>query len=161
MFIENDAEVLPDDIVHIGVGDMKKRRRLFNRFKAQIPNRGVQWMGHTWEGPDCTIGENVLINTGVKIEHDCRIGAHSIISPAAVLCGNVTIGEGSFIGAGAIIVQGVTLEPESYVRAGTLVVGPNDMRVPQRVVQRNGTMAVATRPRGTRGEWDPTVGAWR
>lgn len=157
----NDGDVLPDDEVHIGVGDMKRRRQLFRQFRHQIPDRGVQLMAMTWTGPDVRLGDNVLVNTGAQIDHDCNIGAHSIISPAAVLCGNVTIGEYSFIGAGAIIVQGVTLEPESYVRAGTLVVGPDDMRVPQRVVRRNGAMEIASRPRGTRAEWDEDNQVWR
>lgn len=137
--IENDDDVRPDDIVYLGVGDQKKRRALFKKFKNQIPNHGVQIMGNVWIGPDVKMGDNVLVNTGAQIDHDCSIGAHSIIAPGAILCGGVTLGENCFIGAGAIIVENVTLEPETFVPAGALVCGQSDMRMPQRVVCNGAT----------------------
>lgn len=132
---EDDDEVRPDDEVHIGVGDMKIRRRLFARFREQIPDRGVQLMTGVLIGPDCTLGNNVLVNTGAQINHDCAIGDHCIISPGAILCGGVALGEGCFVGAGAVIIEGVTLGPETFVPAGTLVVASGDFRKPQRDVR--------------------------
>lgn len=148
ILLESDADVQPDDQVYIGVGDMEKRRKLFAKFSAQIPNRGVQQMGNVWIGPDVSTGVNVLINTGAQIDHDCVIGDHCIIAPGAILCGGVSLGEACFIGAGTIILEGVELEPETFVSAGTLVVGPDDMRRPIRMVRLNGADQVDLRAEG-------------
>ncbi|MGI9503589.1 MAG: hypothetical protein ACR2RE_11100, partial [Geminicoccaceae bacterium] len=153
--IENDDEVRSSDQVYIGIGDQKKRRLLFEKFRDQIPNRGVQIMGNTWIGPDVRIGNNVLVNTGAQIDHDCSIEAHCVIAPGAILCGAVTLGEGCFIGAGAIIVQEVTLEPDTFVPAGTLVVGSDDFRKPIRMVRDRGADQVDLRQEGA----DLLVGA--
>ena len=67
ILLENDDDVRPDDQVYIGVGDLETRRRLFEKFSAQIPYRGVQQMGNTWVGPDVQTGVNVLINTGAPL----------------------------------------------------------------------------------------------
>ncbi|MGI9504528.1 MAG: hypothetical protein ACR2RE_15900 [Geminicoccaceae bacterium] len=145
---DNDDDVCSGDEVHIGVGDIAIRRRLYSKFKAQIPDRGRQIMAGVHVGPDVMLGENVLVNTGAQIDHDCVIGDHCIISPGAILCGTVTLGEGCFIGAGAIIVQEVTLEPDTFVPAGTLVVGPDDFRKPLRMVRDRGADQVDLRQEG-------------
>ena len=134
----------------IGVGDVGTRRVLYETFQSRIISvwapdvkvsmyvggmRGTQYMRGVIIERSARIERNVLVNTGAQIDHDCTIGDHCVISPGAILCGNVTLGEACFIGAGAIIVQGVTLEPETFVPAGTLVVGPDDFRVPSRVVR--------------------------
>lgn len=157
LLTSNDADVLPDDEVHIGIGAIPVRRRLYGKFKAQIPNRGVQWMGNTWEGPNCVLGENLLFNTGVQIDHDCRVANHCVIAPGAILCGNVTLGEACLIGAGAIILQGVELEPKTFIPAASFVVGPDDIRAPIRNVRNDGT---APPSRGTHGQWDNERKAW-
>ncbi len=154
LLTSNDADVLPDDVVHVGVGAINIRKRLYRKFKTQIPERGIQWMGHTWEGPDCTLGDNLLLNTGVKIDHDCNIGSHCVISPGVILCGGVTLGAETFIGAGTIIVQGVRLGPKTSIPAGALVAGPDDIRLPSRVVQNNGTVSPEARAPGLRQRWD-------
>ena len=122
------------DILHVGRGPIVRRRAQYEKFKLQIPNRGIQVMERVHIGPNCDIGGNVLVNTGAQIDHDCVIGDHCVISPGAILCGGVKLGEACFIGAGAIIVENVQLAPETFVPAGTLVVGPDDFRRPQRVV---------------------------
>lgn len=134
VFLENDDDVLPDDTVYIGVGDLETRIRLFERFRSQIPGRGVQFMANVHVGPNCAIGDNVLLNTGSQIDHDCIIGNHSIVSPGAILCGGVELGESCFIGAGSIIVEGVELENGTFVSAGSLVVKQNDIRRSLRLV---------------------------
>lgn len=148
--IESDDLVPVDAEVMIGVGDLARRRALFEKFAGRVigyqhnsaaiaPDvewgEGVQIMAGAIIQPGCVIGDNVLINTRASVDHDCRIGSHSHIAPGAVLCGNVTLGEGCFIGAGAVIVQGVTLEAGTFVPAGTLVVRHDDMRPAQRVVR--------------------------
>jgi sugar O-acyltransferase (sialic acid O-acetyltransferase NeuD family) len=149
LLIEDDALVEVGDTVVVGVGDMGKRRALFERFRGRVqsvwdrrvwlsdsvePGEGFQFMAGVIIQPNCVIGDNVLINTRASVDHDCRIGSHTHIAPGAILCGGVTLGEGCFIGAGAVIVQGVTLEAGTFVPAGTIVAGPDDFRMPQRVV---------------------------
>ncbi len=134
---------VPEDCrVVIGVGEHAKRRELFLKYRDRVAGvskhgdtapRGFQRMCGAIVQPGCSIGENVLVNTGAQIDHDCRIGNHCTISPGAILCGGVTLGEGCFVGAGAIIIQGVTLEPDTFVPAGALVVKANDFRLPQPV----------------------------
>lgn len=147
----DDDIVRVDDQVLIGIGtDISKRRELFERFRDRTLQHlalyrwthdsvHVGWGSQLEVGTiiqsDTDIGDNVLVNTGAQIDHDCKIGDHCVISPGAILCGNVTLGEACAIGAGAIIVQGVTLEPETVIPAGTLVAGPDDFRVPQRMVR--------------------------
>ena len=123
------------DQVMVGVGDIPTRRRLYEEFRGQIYNRGLQIMDGARVGANVTLGVNVLLNTGCQVDHDCVIGDHCVIAPGAILCGGVKLGEACFIGAGAIIVEGVELGPETFVQAGTLVAGPNDFRSPQRVVR--------------------------
>ena len=133
-YLDHDEIPHQNDIVYIGVGDIPTRKRLFKKYRSQIPNGGVQLMDNTHVGPNVRLGYNILVNTGAQIDHDCVIGDHCVISPGAILCGGVKLGEACFIGAGAIIVENVELAPETFVPAGTLVVGPDDFRRPQRVV---------------------------
>lgn len=132
--------------LYVGVGLPSQRRNIFNYYVSlgyQFPRFGTTELGYgvgtqlmpgSIAMPGCTIGKDVLINTGAQIDHDCVIGDHSVIAPGAILCGNVTLGEACHIGAGAIIVQGVKLAAGTFVPAGTLVCGPTDFRRPQRVV---------------------------
>lgn len=131
VLITNDDDVQPDDCVVIGVGDLHVRRRLFGRFREQVLSvdagrrfvdlsPGLQMMPGSIVMPNCTIGENVLINTGAQVDHDCNIGNHCHIAPGAILCGEVTVGEGCFIGAGAIVPEGETIPPGTFMKAGSV-----------------------------------------
>ena len=132
---ENNADVRPDDEVWIGVGDIATRKRLYGLFGHRLPDNGIQIMRGAVVYDSAKLGANVLVNTGAQIDHDCVIGDHCHIGPGAVLCGGVTLGEACFVGAGAIIVNGVDLADETFVPAGTLVCGPDDFRMPVRVVR--------------------------
>lgn len=135
VFVTDDERVEPGDLVYVGVGDIPTRRRLYARFMAQIPQRGVQYMQGAIVGANVTLGVNVLLNTGCQVDHDCVIGDHCIISPGAILCGGVKLGEACCIGAGAIILEGVELEAGTIIPAGTLVVGQDDFRKPVGLVR--------------------------
>ena len=128
--LTNDDDVLPDDIVHIGIGELKTRKRLYERFWRQIPDMGQQIMRGVIRDPSATLGKNVLINTGAQVDHDCVIGDHSILSPAAVLCGGVHLGPGCQIGPGAILLQGVRLDAGTKIPAGTVVIGSDNLCAP-------------------------------
>ncbi len=83
---------------------------------------GVQIMAGCVIQPDCTIGENTIINTRAGIDHDTRIGAHVHIAPGATLCGGVTIGDNAFIAAGATIIPEITVGESAIVGAGVALV---------------------------------------
>ena len=143
---DDDGEVLSDDVVIIGVGDIATRRHLYEKFDTQVgavcPKgmfavAGHQMMPRAFVAGSSVIGVNVLVNTGAQIDHDCVIGDHCVISPGAVLCGEVTLGEACFVGASATILEGGTLEPGTFVPAGTLVVGQDHFRKPVRMVRRD------------------------
>ncbi len=151
------VETMPDDatIVYVGAGDPVARARIWCEVGGSERVGGVrmgnclgrvgltsQIMPGAVVMPRAVIGDNVLINTGAQVDHDCIVGAHSHIAPGAILCGNVTLGERSMIGAGATIVQGVTLDAGTFIPAGTLVCGQDDLRRPQRVLQRHGASFV-------------------
>lgn len=71
--------------------------------------------------PKVQLGDNVIINTGVKIDHHSKIGHHSHVAPGAVICGDVKIGDMSFIGAGATIIHGITIGDNVIIGAGVTV----------------------------------------
>lgn len=80
---------------------------------------GVQIMAGAVIQPDCTIGQNTIINTCASVDHDCIIGANVHVAPGAILCGGVQVGAGAFIGAGAVVIQELEVGAEAVVGAGT------------------------------------------
>ncbi len=148
----------PDDAdaLYVGAGDPASRLRIWDEYYPEMfrtyigshhfygatKGGGVHIMPGAVVMPFTKIGDNVLINTGAQVDHHSVVGAHSHIAPGAILCGNVTLGECCFIGAGAIVVQGVTLDAGTFIPAGTLVCGQDDLRRPQRALQRHGAAFV-------------------
>lgn len=151
---EDNSDVLPDDSVVIGVGDLGTRVRLYDRFPNQViglvahdvylassPSRHATILERSAQVclavkvlNGVTINANVLINTGAQIDHGCVIGPHTVIGPGAILCGGVTLGARCHIGAGAIVLENVTLNADTFIPAGSLVVGPEDLRRPVRIL---------------------------
>lgn len=147
-------EIPPGSLIAIGVGDLNKRRELFEAYSethqivpavhlSAIVGHGVRWgkgvqiMAGVIIQQGVQIGDNVLINTKASIDHGCKIGSHTHIAPGATLCGDVEIGEGSFIGAGSTIIQGVTLDAGTKIPAGSLVCGSGDIRCASRMVRNH------------------------
>ena len=162
----DDHDPDQDGTIIIGVGDLKKRKELWYKYRpthyignviADSAIMSMQTKIRMWKvwglqildgvviQPDVTIGENTLINTRASIDHDCVIGAHCFVAPGAILCGDVKIGDDCFIGAGATIVQGVNIDDGTFVPAGTLVVGQDDMRKPIAALRGNGKVAAFCR----------------
>jgi sugar O-acyltransferase (sialic acid O-acetyltransferase NeuD family) len=83
---------------------------------------GVQVMAGAMIQPDCTIGENTIVNTRASIDHDVTIGAHVHIAPGATLCGNAYISDGAFIAAGSIVGPGVRVGNAAVLGAGAALV---------------------------------------
>lgn len=84
--------------------------------------QGVQVMAGAVVQPDCSIGENSIINTRAGIDHDCIIGAHVHVAPGATLCGGVRVGDGAFIATGATVIHGITVGGNTVVGAGATLV---------------------------------------
>ena len=131
-------EKIPEryDGVLIGLGDLAKRKKLFEEYADSVVNAihdkaiiaddvelgvGIQVMAGVVIQPGARIGRNTIINTRASIDHDCLIGSHCHIAPGAILCGNVTVGDETFVGAGSIITEGVTIGSRMFVPAGSLI----------------------------------------
>jgi sugar O-acyltransferase (sialic acid O-acetyltransferase NeuD family) len=84
--------------------------------------KGLQLMAGVVLQNGTRFGDNVVINTGARIDHDCHIGAHSFVAPGATLCGGVTLGERVFIGAAAVIIPGIVIGAGAIVGAGSVVI---------------------------------------
>lgn len=67
------------------------------------------------------IGRNVIVNSGVIVEHDCMIGENTFIGPGAVIGGFTTIGENCFIGLGARIGNGLSIGNNISISMGAIV----------------------------------------
>lgn len=137
-------EYSPEDVQLVNalgsVGHVRKRREVFQRFKAlgysfasvfhpaAVISRyadlgeGVQIMAGAVVQAGSVLGDNVLINTRVSVDHDCRIGAHAHLAPGVTLSGGVTLAQGVHVGIGAIIIQGITVGEGSVIGAGAVVI---------------------------------------
>lgn len=143
-FLGNDKNLQVNMGVKLALGigsswDNSIREKIFNSFKAigfsftQVvhPNtiiannvsfkEGVQVMAGAIIQPFCKVGNNVLINTGVSLDHDCEILDHVHIAPGAVLSGTVCIEAGAFVGLGAKIIKGAVIGEGARIAAGAIV----------------------------------------
>ncbi|WP_139906067.1 acetyltransferase [Clostridium thermarum] len=106
----------------------------------------------------CSIGEDVIIYSGVTMTSNVKIGNHVILSPGcgigheAVIedyssilwdvniSGNVHIGTGCFLGTGSTVIQNIRLGREAIIGAGAVVIkdvpeGCTAVGVPARIVK--------------------------
>lgn len=81
------------------------------------------------------IGENVIINTRVSVDHDSVISDNVHLAPGSIVCGDVCIEAGVFVGAGAVIANGVRVGMNSVIGAGASCV--NDMPQASKLVPLN------------------------
>ncbi|MCP4701449.1 MAG: acetyltransferase [Gammaproteobacteria bacterium] len=130
--------LLVNGLGSIGAGD--KRMQIFKRFKARgycfakvihpstllasetVIGEGAQILAGAIVQTGCKLGDNVILNTRVAIDHDCIIGSHVHIAPGAVLSGEINVGENAHIGTGAVIIQGVNIGAGSVVGGGAAVI---------------------------------------
>jgi sugar O-acyltransferase (sialic acid O-acetyltransferase NeuD family) len=85
------------------------------------------------------VGEHVIVNTGVIVEHDAVIASGASLSPGVRTGGRVEVGEGAFLSTGVTLAARAKVGAWSVVGAGAVVVKeipPNTLAygVPARVV---------------------------
>jgi len=83
--------------------------------------RGSQLLAGSLISPGVRLGDNVLINSRVAVEHDCRVGDHSHLATGAVLCGGCEVGPTVHVGAGATVIQGIRIGQGAVIGAGSVV----------------------------------------
>lgn len=123
-----------------GTGDNRPRERLYERACSSglepltvihpsalisgraVLNAGCQALAGCVINAGAHIGKNVLLNTGVIVEHDCVLGDHVHLATGALLTGAVKVGSFAHIGAGAIVRQGISIGDYAVVGAGAVVV---------------------------------------
>ncbi|HEY9721592.1 MAG TPA: acetyltransferase [Oscillatoriaceae cyanobacterium] len=151
---------LPEfDGMVIAVGQNRTRQRLFERMQSEgyllvnaihpsavLSERltlgvGVVIAAGVIVNVDGEIGDNVILNTGSRVDHDCRIGAHVHVAPGTVLGGNVAVGEGAFLGIGTRAIPGMRIGAWATCGAGSVVireVAPDStvVGVPARPIRR-------------------------
>lgn len=82
---------------------------------------GVQIHAGATIEPDCIIGHQCIINSGVNICHECKLGEGVEILPGATLGGLAHIKKYAFVGAGATVLDRITVGEGARVAAGALV----------------------------------------
>ena len=104
----------------IGIGAQAVRKRLYNKY-AELGYTMASPRHHgVYVGPGCSIGINVILNTGCIVEHDCFIGDHVHIAPGAVVLGGATVRDDAMVGANATIIQGAVVFKGDLIKAGTV-----------------------------------------
>ena len=139
-------QVYPEEPLIIAIGDNLARKivaeeKVRHRFgtarhisaiiEKQVPiGEGTVIFHGTIIQAGSKVGRQVILNTGVSVDHDCIIGDFVHIAPHATLCGNVTLDEGAMVGAGAVVLPGLHIGEWSVIGAGTVVtkdVPPNSV----------------------------------
>lgn len=82
---------------------------------------GVQVLAGAYVGPNCVLGEGVVVNTKAVVSHDCTIGAFSHIAPGGILAGTVRVGSGCVIGCGASVYYKTRIGDNVMVHNGVAV----------------------------------------
>lgn len=83
---------------------------------------GIVVFPHGHVGANAFVGRDVILNTGVSIEHDCEIGAGASLSPGCTMGGRVRIGAGAFLATGVVVSPRVTIGEGAVVGVGSVVV---------------------------------------
>lgn len=82
---------------------------------------GTVVMHQAFVNASAKIGNNVILNTFVNIEHDTVICDQCHISTGTMVNGDCKIGERVFIGSQSVLANGITIGDDIIVAAGSLV----------------------------------------
>ena len=82
---------------------------------------GVQILSGSTIQYGVILADDVISNTGSKLDHDCEIGKHVNIAPGVTLCGNVKVDEGTHLGASTTVIQNINIGKNCKIGAGVLI----------------------------------------
>jgi sugar O-acyltransferase (sialic acid O-acetyltransferase NeuD family) len=75
----------------------------------------------SFAGPECVIGENVMLNLYASVAHESHVGQHSVLSPYAGTQARAKLADCVFCGAHTAITYGVTVGNGTKIAAGSVV----------------------------------------
>ena len=96
-------------------------------------------LDNVYIGPDCKLGNGVVIYPGTALAHDNLVGDFSFLSVSVVVGGNASIKKNSFIGLGVVIKSSITVEEYNVVASGANVIKTT---MPKSVLKGNPATAV-------------------
>ena len=129
---------LPDDCAFfVAIGDNSLRQSIVEKTRQEMLGHeaailvhssayvspfaslapGTIVMSNVFVGPNCTIGEGCILNTGSQIDHDGVMEAYSSLGPKACLGGTVKVGVRAVVGIGATVKHGVHIGDDSLLAA--------------------------------------------
>lgn len=134
------TEAYPNAEYIIGMGDLKVRRKIIQKYEAYQLNyhtlihpsavvfpsvkfgKGTVVFASATVNAHTQLGMHCIVNTGAVIEHDNQIGDNVHIAPRAVTGGQVEIGTDALLGLGAVIRNNQNLGSNVTVGCGAVVV---------------------------------------
>lgn len=96
-------------------------------------------LDNVYIGPDCKLGNGVVIYPGTALAHDNIVGDFAFLSVSVVVGGNASIKKNSFIGLGVVIKSSITVEEYNVVASGANVIKTT---MPKSVLKGNPATAV-------------------
>ena len=148
----------PKVLVTIGYSKCNSiREKVYNKVKDAgflfanfVSPRSVCWsnlsesnnliiLDNVYIGPDCKLGNGVVIYPATALAHDNIVGDFAFLSVSAVVGGNACIKKNSFIGLGAVIKSSITVEEYNIVASGANVIKTT---MPQSVLKGNPATSV-------------------
>jgi len=123
----------------IAIGNVQKRKRLFNKFKkagykfgnaihptASIASsvtlgKGIIVKENAILEIGVNISDNVIIGNGSIICHDTKIGTHCRIAPGVTIAGYVTIDDEVYIGVNVSVDRTLTIGKKSIIASGCTI----------------------------------------
>lgn len=131
----NDIPLPSDCAFFVAIGDNSLRKIIVEKTRQEMPGHFAAIlvhktayvsslvslapnsivMGNAFVGPNCTIEEGCILNTGSQIDHDGIMGAYSSLGPKACLGGNVKLGVRAVVGIGATVKHGLQIGDDSIL----------------------------------------------
>lgn len=143
-FTEAFSQEYLDAHYFFAVGDNKKRQAYFaaaGQHNVSMPNliassavisdtaslgQANVILHNSFIGPDSSLVDNNLVNTGAVIEHEVFIGSNNHIAPNSTVLGRVRIDNSVFVGANATILPNLMIPERTVIGAGAVLIESPD-----------------------------------